>query len=163
MTTQLANLTAVRRGDPILSLALALTDSVTSQNKELRKAIPSALPIRTTCYFSSLSSQLDQFEYIAKLHSQHYKAGYAGPAYKRTNVKTFKIPIGAKATFFGKFLEAQRLRVLTLLEPVWSDASFSSKFITGNLSFQQINVELNIFSSGSRTFLCTQAPLPTLH
>lgn len=50
-------------------------------------------------------------------------------------MKTFKILREAKASFFGKFLEAQRLRVLMLLEPVWSDASFSSKFITGNLSF----------------------------
>jgi len=39
-----ANLTAVRRGDPILSLALAVTDSVASQNKELRKATHSTSP-----------------------------------------------------------------------------------------------------------------------
>lgn len=70
MTTQLANLTAVKRTDPILSLALALIDSVTSQNKGLRKAI------------CSLSYQLDQFEYIAELHSRHYKAGYTGSAYR---------------------------------------------------------------------------------
>lgn len=48
-------------------------------------------------------------------------------------MKPFKIPRGAKAGYFGKFLEVQKLRVLVLLELVWSDASFSSRFITGNL------------------------------
>lgn len=64
-------------------------------------------------------------------------------------MKPFKILRGAKAGFFGKFLEVQRLCVLMLLDSVWSDASFSSGFITDNFSLQQINVKLYIFSSGS--------------
>lgn len=53
--------------------------------------------------------------------------------------------------------------ILTPLEPVCADASASSEGITGNWSFQQINVQLHVFSSTSRTILCIQAPLPTLH
>lgn len=54
---------------------------------------------------------------------------------RKDKQEDLQIPSGAKASCFGKFLEAQRLRVLTLLGPVCSDASFSSKFIIGNLSF----------------------------